>query len=310
MIGSVHVLGSLNLDFVARVRALPLPGETVHSQFTSRSAGGKGANQAVAAARAGSKTYMNGVVGVDDDGEFLIRELDSEGIETKFVRRHLESPTGRAYITVQDDGENSIVLVAGSNNCLTDSDAQRSAKLFNPGDVLLLQLETPINATRRAAILAQQAGLTVVLNAAPAATLPRSLVKQVDVIIANENELTTLVNETGTIPEKAHRMAARFGITVVVTLGRKGALIATKDLVKSMAAPAVTAVDTTGAGDAFVGYFASELCRGHDLYGATSVAVIAGSLTVQQAGAQSSIPRKHDVDSQYDGSTTYATRNF
>lgn len=296
MTPSVHVLGSLNIDSVARVQELPLPGQTVHALSSSRDAGGKGANQAVAAARAGSQTYMSGVVGLDDEGEILVKRLKCEGIETSFVRKDERTSTGRANVTVQENGENSIVIVAGANNSLSDEDAERSAQIVKRNDILLLQLETPINASKVAAKLAHERGATVVLNAAPARSLPRELMNYIDVIIVNENELKTIGSDHDDIQGNARRIAVRDEATVVVTLGKQGALYTTKHFAtETVAAPPVTAVDTTGAGDAFVGYFASALSCGYELERAISIAVVAGSMTVQKSGAQHSIPNQNEV---------------
>lgn len=295
MTGLIHVLGSLNVDQVVRVEALPLPGQTLRARSVTQGAGGKGANQATAAARAGSPTIMTGVVGADDAGTFMIEALRAEGVDTHRVRQVDNNYTGRAIITVQDSGENAIVVMGGANDSVTAFDAQRAARDFNSGDILLLQLETPLNAAIEAAQLANEAGVTVVLNAAPAAALPDSLTANTDILVVNETELTTLTKIEGEVATNARQLATAGGLAVVVTLGGTGALLARHNTTIVIPAPTVDVVDTTGAGDSFVGYLASELSRGSELNVAVSVAVVAGALTVTRAGAQASIPTEESV---------------
>ncbi|MGH3348287.1 MAG: ribokinase [Nocardioides sp.] len=295
--GVVVVLGSLNVDLVTTVRSLPRPGETVAGDDLRRLPGGKGANQAVAAARAGATVRMCGACGVDDAGDLVVTALADDGVDVTGIRRLDGVATGTATVIVDDRGENVIAIGPGANARLTGTDADGASADLVPGDVLLLQMEVPSMVVRRAAGTARRKGATVVLNAAPADQPVDGVLEAVDVLVVNEHEIRTLAESNGGRPaDHARRLAARHGLAVVVTLGVDGALLVDGAGLHTFAAPAVTAIDTVGAGDTFTGYVAAAVARGEDLPSAVSRSVVAASLSVTRTGAQSAIPYATDVD--------------
>lgn len=306
--GSVTVLGSLNVDLVTSVPRLPGRGETVAGGRLHRLPGGKGANQAVACARAGATVRMVGAVGTDEGGDLLLRALAREGVDTTAVRRRADVPTGTATILVEDGGENMIAVTTGANGHLGDEDTAAACDRLGPGDVLLLQCEVPLGVVRRAGRLAAARGATVVLNAAPAPP-PDALglpLPELDVLLVNEHEARLLASAgTGTGGEPgadsaegaARALAARNGCLVVATLGARGALATRGGAPEVFPAPRVEATDTVGAGDAFAGYLAADLARGADPHAAITTAVLAASLAVTRPGAQEATPRHDEVRS-------------
>lgn len=298
MSGIVMVLGSLNVDEVANVGKLPAHGETVTALNYEVHPGGKGANQAVAAARAGATVRMVGSIGEDASGTYLLEGLKREGILCSL--RVVSVATGRALILVQADGENFITLIPGANHEIAVSDIEKECAGLTPSDVLLLQLELPHRTFVAAARNAKANGARVVLNAAPAA--PDLVLTDVDVLVVNEHEclqLAGLPSEDDPLPAAA-QLAERHGLTVVVTLGAQGAAYTLEGTVTPLSSPSVLAVDTTGAGDTFVGYLATALLDGWAVEDATRFAIQAGSLAVTKAGAQPSIPRRKElIDTLY-----------
>jgi ribokinase len=292
--GRVSVLGSLNVDDVARVERLPSPGETVTASSSAVHPGGKGANQAVAAARAGAPVRMVGVVGDDAGGRLLGDRLASDGIEC-FLRTGT-GPTGRAVILVDDEGENIIALVPGANAQAGAEDADRACGDLGPGDALLMQLEIPMSAVEAGAVRARERGALVVLNAAPAR--PDLPLSAVDVLVVNERECFQVAGLPygGDLPAAAGGLARTWGITVVVTLGPRGAVFTDGGDPAGVPSPGVTAVDTTGAGDTFAGYLAASLVGGLTMADAVDRAVRAGALAVTREGAQPAIPAAREVD--------------
>lgn len=293
----VMVLGSLNADLVARVARHPKPGETVLATGSSTGPGGKGANQAVAAARAGAPTSMVGATGDDAEGKLLRRTLLAAGADVRRVAVHPDVPTGRALVTVDGSGENSIVVIAGANAALSPEQAESAASELTRGDVLVLQLESPLDTVVRAAQHARERRATVLLNAAPAAQVPDELLAAVDLLVVNEHELRVVSGDkAGTHEQSAAALAARHGLVVVVTLGAAGALlVGPQRMMSRCPAPRVSPVDTTAAGDTFVGYLAAGLASGHSLDGSAGRAVAAASLAVTRPGAQTSIPTAAQV---------------
>src|SRR3954468_12881243 len=250
------VVGSLNLDSVSEVAALPRAGETVLALRSARGPGGKGANQAVSAARHGAAVAMVGCVGDDRDGAELLSALAAEAVDTNAVRVHPGSPTGAAHVIVAADGANCIVVAVGANAELTPADAESALANLGPSDVVLIQLEIPIDAATAAARTAAAAGARVVLNPAPAQPLPDGLVGAVDVLVPNLTELVALTGGGAgdVIAEASERALALAGDrSVVVTLGEHGALVVDHGEQAAVPAPRVDAIDTTGAGDAFCG---------------------------------------------------------
>jgi ribokinase len=278
----VVVVGSLNMDLVAATDSLPEPGETVMGRDFAMLPGGKGANQAVAAARAGAQVTMIGRVGPDDFGSSLKAGLTAEGIDVANVGVCKHDPTGVALISVAEDGENAIVVVPGANHMLraVHVDDAGAAGVFSSGGVMLLQLEIPLEVAVAAARTATDAGMTVVFNPAPAQPLPDDLWRLIDVLVVNETELEQLGGFDVVRPRVHH---------LVATMGEQGIEVYAAGVAGESIGPlSVDVVDTTGAGDAFCGYLAAELAMGSDVLAAAALANIAAGLSVTTRGARTS----------------------
>jgi len=277
--GRLVVVGSLNVDHTARVERFPAPGETLTASGSASDLGGKGFNQAVTAARMGADVVMVGCVGDDADGDLLLHTLRAEGVDSGFVRRHGGLPTGRAHITVDDAGQNTIVVVPGANAA-----ASFPSAALEGATMLLAQLECPLEVVQAAIAAARAAGVATVLNPAPARTLTNDFLALVDYLIANETEAD-------------HLGRVSFRGTAVITGGARGALLLVPGR-ESRRLPAFTVpvVDTTGAGDAFCGCFAATLTRGGSLDDALYGALAAGAHAVTSQGAFSSLPFGADVE--------------
>jgi len=288
MQGSVAVVGSLNLDLVIRVAELPGPGETVSGGDLFRNPGGKGANQAVAAARLGRRVAMVGCVGDDQAGHELLASLEAAGVDGSRVRVVEGVPSGTACITVSEDGENQIVVSPGANARLTPDDVAAAAAVRSAA-VTLLQLEVPLETVAAAA---RAAGGRVVLNPAPVRALPAELLGRIDVLVPNRVELARLAG--GPVPrtvEQAAELAGRLGgRAVVVTLGADGALVVEDGRAGHVPAVPVRPVDTTAAGDAFCGGLADALAGGAGLQEAARRAVRVAAAACLRPGAQASLP--------------------
>lgn len=278
--GRVLVLGSANLDLVATTTRHPAPGETLIGGSYSEHPGGKGLNQAVAAARAGARTRFIGAIGRDDAGRTLATVAGDSGVDTSGLIT-VDEPTGRALILVADSGENSIVVVPGANQSCPPAPVEQ-------GEVVLSQLEVPLDVVTTTFRQARANGAVTILNPAPAAELPAELLQTVDILIPNEHELELL----GGVD---HLLASGVG-TVVVTLGAAGARLHTGDLVVALPSPSVDAIDTTGAGDTFCGYLAAGLAAGLDVESSARRGCVAGALTTTRSGAVPSIPVAAEVD--------------
>jgi len=291
----IVVVGSINLDLVARVSRLPRPGETLAGTAFATSPGGKGANQALAARRAGAEVALVGAVGDDVFAPLALAELRRAGVDLARVRG-VAGPTGTALIQVDDAGENTIVVVAGANATVT---ADRVLDLtLAPATTVVMPLEIPLATVRAVALAAAAAGARVVVNAAPAAPLEPALLEAVDVLIVNEHEAAILAAHVGVANAPAAfaaAMAARFGQTVIVSLGAGGALAAAEGATLRVAAPHVEVVDSVGAGDALVGALAAALDRGAPLAVALREGVAAGSLACTRRGAQAALPSRADI---------------
>jgi ribokinase len=292
----VVVVGSANVDTAVRVARIPGPGETVLATGSVRSAGGKGANQAVAAARAGgAPTSFLGCLGDDADGALLRGLLAADGVRTDLVG-DVPEPTGIALITVDDAAENTIVVVAGANAALRRlSPAQRDR--VAGAAVVLAQLEVPMDAVVEAArSTARGGGARFVLNAAPSAPLPDVLWPLVDVLVVNEHEAADQAGTPADDVVAAAEVLLRRVPTVLVTLGSAGVLVARRGVAPvTVPAPAVTAVDTTAAGDTFCGVLAAALADGAEVVEGVRLACAAASLAVQRPGAQDSVPAHAEV---------------
>jgi ribokinase len=275
--GTVLVIGSVNVDLVVTLERLPAPGETVIGGRFARGGGGKGANQAVAAARAGARVRFVGAVGADDFGAGAVAELENEGIDMSAVARLEDEPTGVALIAVDREGRNQIAVASGAN-ARVDAAMARAAEALEPGDVCLLGFEVPDAAVVAAARAAADAGAWIVLNPAPARELPDALSGLGVVLTPNADEAEAMGGATA--------LAARTGAPVIVTRGADGALLLDGGDETELPAPHVEAVDTTGAGDVFNGVLAAGLASGLDLAEAARRAIEAASASVRRAGAR------------------------
>ena len=294
----IAVVGSANLDLVVEVPRVPLVGETVLGGDLSRIPGGKGANQAVAAARLGRAVAMIGRVGDDEGGQILRDALETDGVDTSHLTTTPNTPNGVALIAVGADGDNAIVVSPGANNRLSVADVEAASDVLGAAAVTLVQLEVPLDAIVAAA---EVAGGIVVLNPAPAPTspLPAELLEAVDVIVPNQTELALLTSYEGPVDvDTAADLAVQLPTpTVVVTLGALGALAVVEGNCTHIEAPKVQPIDTTAAGDSFCGALADALVRKESIVDAVRWAVRVGAATTLRSGAQPSLPTAVEVSS-------------
>jgi len=297
----IIVVGSLNMDLVVRAPHMPAPGETIIGSNFRTIPGGKGANQAVAAAKLGAQVSMVGRVGDDDFGRAQLRNLGQLGIDTRYITVDPDAATGIALITLDASGQNSIVIAAGANMHLTVADIDAAQEIIAQVDVLVCQLESPLEAVEHAIALAHSCGVKVILNPAPARKLSPETLSKVDFLIPNESETAILTGmEVTDVPsaKKAADHLRQQGVGIVIlTLGEKGALLVGPSEEMYIPAYEVEVVDTTAAGDAFVGGFAVALAEGENLANAVRFANAAGALTVTRLGAQPSLPTRKEVES-------------
>ena len=296
MHGHIAVVGSLNRDTVVQVDRLPVPGETVIGSAVSQHRGGKGANQAIAAARLGREVALIGKVGADSDGTGYLRALVQEGVDVEGVLVDIDTPTGQAFIMVDREGENSIAVVPGANGRLRTEDVARATTLEG-ARIVLAQLEVPLDAVKAAARLCTG---TFILNPAPAQQLGPELLALVDVLVVNRSELALLAGSSEARTARdviAQAKGLALGGAVVVTLGAQGAVTVNDGAVREIGSPLVTAVDTTGAGDAFCGGLADGLARNETLEDAVRWAVIVGAVATTKVGAQTALPTSARVQS-------------
>lgn len=307
LVGRVIVVGSVNVDLVMRLPRLPVPGETVLGGIAARHHGGKGANQAVAAVRAGAQVHFIGAVGAQD-GRVSIDALAGEGVDVTHLRR-TDGPTGQAVVLVDENsGENQIAVAAGANARVTAGDVGGSLAALGPGraDVVVLSFELPAGPLREAAKLAAAAGARLVVNPAPAQTGYADLLTGA-IATPNRHELSALVPETGAeSPARAGALALalaqRTGAPVIVTLGADGALLASGGTTEHFAGHRVQAVDTTGAGDTLTGVLAASLAQGNELRVCVRRAVAAAGIAVTTAGARAAMPGAAAIDELLTGS--------
>jgi ribokinase len=295
----VVVVGSCNMDLVLRVARLPQPGETLAGHDFQCVPGGKGANQAVAAARLGAQVSLVGCVGTDSFGDTLASAFAADGIDITHLHRR-GAATGIACVTVSDDGLNTIVLAAGANGALEVQDVECAEALIAQASVLLCQLEVPLQVVVAAIEIAARHGTRVVLNPAPAVPLDPALLSRVDYLVPNETEAGLLagtsVSDLATAAAAAQALLARGPAQVLVTLGADGVWLATAEGGRHLPAPRVEAVDSTAAGDTFIGGLAACMADGGDLQAAILFGQRAAALSVTRLGAQTSIPSRQEVD--------------
>jgi ribokinase len=289
--GAVVVVGSVNADVVVSVRALPGPGETVSGGAFARHGGGKGGNQAVAAARLGARVRFVGAVGADDLGEEALRLLEDEGIDVAGAARLEDVPTGVAVIVVDENGENQIAVASGANGALTAAHVTEALRLEGRG-VVLMSHEVPPEAVSAGVRAARQAGWTAILNPAPARELGDDL--EGVILTPNADEARRLADHDD-VEAAAKALAAKTGAPVLVTLGADGALLMRDGAATRIPVPRVQVVDTTGAGDTVNGALAAELAAGRDLPDAVRFALAAAALSTQVAGAREGMPRRDEV---------------
>lgn len=297
----VTIVGSLNMDLIVLSPRIPQPGETILGKGFRTAPGGKGANQAVAAAQLGAQVSMIGSVGEDAFADSLLENLASAGVDHRFVTRDQGNATGVALIVVDDRGQNSIVVASGANMHLKPAHLESAEGAIAQADVLLLQLEVPLDTVTRAAEIARTHQVTVVLNPAPARALPKALLSLVDFLIPNETETALLsgmpVRNQDEIEVAAKSLRALGVGNVILTLGERGALLTGSSESQLYPAFKVNPVDTTAAGDAFMGAFAVALGEGVSLSDAIRFGNAAGALATTKLGAQPSLPTRAEVES-------------
>jgi ribokinase len=301
MAGKIVVVGSSNTDMILQMDHIPRPGETILGGEFSMAAGGKGANQAVAAARAGGHVSFLARVGCDVFGQQALEGFRQDGIDVRHVIADPQAPSGVALIFVAADGENSIGVASGANARLAPEDVRQAAELIAAADTLVMQLETPLETVLAAAEIAARHNVTVILNPAPAQPLSDALLGHVSILTPNETEAQLLTgievaDEQGAA-RAAHALHAKGVDTVIVTLGARGAFVSAGGDMTLVPAFPVTPVDTTAAGDVFNGTLAVALSEGQPLRAAVRFACAAAALSVTQLGAQPSAPARRDIES-------------
>lgn len=305
----IVVVGSVNMDLIARTSRLPTAGETILGKAFLTEPGGKGANQAVAAARLGGEVSILGRVGTDDYGKHMRASLEAEGCNVSGLRA-VEGPSGVAVILVTDSGQNTIVVIPGANDLYLPTDLDMDARHFADAQIAMLQLETPMETVLAAAQTAKRQGATVILDPAPAPrALPSDFYSYVDILTPNETEAAQLVHRTpgAFSPDEARHVARELqdlGVRVVIIkLGARGCLLAEGSDVTLIPSPQVPAVDTTGAGDVFNGALSVACSEGASLVEACKAAVKAAALSVTRLGAQRGMPNRLEINAYFGSST-------
>lgn len=300
MPANICVVGSSNIDLTARVPRLPRLGETLKGHTFHLGYGGKGANQAIAAAKLGARVTMVTKLGRDVFGEDMLKNYRAQGVDTTFVQFDETRSSGIAMILVDDQAQNCIVIVPGANDALTPDNVHAAANAIRTADVVVCQLEVPVETTLEAFRIARAVNVRTILNPAPAMPLPDELLTLTDICVPNEIEIEMLTGVTVTTLTEGERAArallARGVRTAIVTLGERGALLVTSDTVEPIAPITVNAVDPTGAGDAFIGGLAVFLGEGMELRDAARRANAIAALSVTKLGTQTSFPTRAEAD--------------
>ncbi len=295
-------VGSLNMDLVVRIPNIPQPGETLLGGVFHTYPGGKGANQAVAAARLGAQVHMVGCVGKDSFGAELRATLHAEGIDCTHVTVHPEESTGVALIQVDGRGQNSIALAGGANMCLGSADVEHALQSIGKFDAVVIPLEIPLEAVVTAARIASDKGAMVILNPAPAQVLAPELLRLIDVLVPNEHEIAVMTSVKIQSNEDLHRAAEKLhtqGLRqLLITLGSQGSFYSSNEDEENLYVPAhqVQPVDTTAAGDCFIGALTVGLCEGRPMHLAVEFASAAAAISVTRFGAQPSLPKRSEVE--------------
>lgn len=295
------------MDLVIKVKDMPKVGETILSKSFEKIAGGKGANQAVAAKRCGNEVSMIGKIGLDDNGKALKRLLEDDEIDTSLIFEDEKNPTGMAMITVDENSDNSIIVISGSNMNINEGEIEKSREKIKNSDILISQFETPEDMTIKAFNIAKENGKITILNPAPAKEIKKELLKVTDIIIPNETEAELLtgikVNDLDTAKLAGKKLLESGVKFAIITLGEKGAAIINNERAELVKAFKVNAVDTTAAGDSFIGGLSSKLnindLNFENLIKAVTFGNKVSSIAVQREGAQPSIPTLEEVIKVY-----------
>ncbi len=303
MKSKISVVGSINVDLVINSERIPVSGETIKGGKFQMVSGGKGANQAVAAARQGVSTSFIGCIGDDDFGVNQKLNLDNENIDTHHISRIKKESTGVAVIVVGSNGDNRIILSSGANDKLTPKLVEDAESTIAESDILICQLESPLLTIKKALETARKSGTLTILNPAPAVSLDSSILKLVDYLIPNETEASLLsgvkVVDLESAKKAAKVLSQKCSGTIMITMGEHGVLTLNHNQIKFTKALPVKTVDTTAAGDTFIGTLAAFLIHGDDLEIAVKKATLAAAMTVKKVGAQTSIPDKQEFEIFY-----------
>ncbi|MDD3225835.1 MAG: ribokinase [Clostridium sp.] len=299
----VCFLGSINMDMVIKVKSMPKEGETILADGIKKISGGKGANQAIAAARMGSKVYIIGRVGKDENGHNLINKMVEDGVNVNNVLIDDKEATGTAIITVNDNGNNSIIVISGANMSISSEQVMKAEEVIKRSDICAAQLETQVNSLKLVFKLAKKYGRFTILNPSPAKKLDEELIENTDIMVPNETEMLSLsgvqVYDLKSAEKASEKFIRRGMKAVIITLGEKGAVIVTKYKSELIPAYKVKAIDTTAAGDSFLGTLVSKIDTKNVTFENLKQAVIFGnkvsSIVVQRRGAQPSIPKLSDL---------------
>lgn len=298
----IVVLGSINVDIILNIARLPLPGETMAMHDRSTAGGGKGANQAIAAVRAGAETSFIAKIGQDRSADFMLDTFKYDGLNIDYVTQDDKAGTGQAYILLDDNGQNSILIYGGANQTITTEDIQNASEAIANADCMITEFETPIAASIEAFKIAKANNVLTILNPAPAKTdIPEELLKLTDIIVPNETEAEAItgikVTDEASMVAAANKLHSMGVKNVIITVGANGSFYSVDEKTGFVNAYKVNTVDTTAAGDTFIGYLASKLNPDLDnIEEAMKFASKASSITVQTKGAQNSIPHVRDVE--------------
>lgn len=297
----VLVIGSLNMDFVIEVDKMPVNKETVHGNSFNLIPGGKGANQAYALGKLKTNVSLLGAIGKDEYGKKILESLNSANVNTSKIKKEAKEKTGCAFISVDKNGDNSITVVAGANKSLTTDIIDKNIKLIEDSDIIIMQLEIPIDVVTYAAKIAKEKGKLVILDPAPAVNnMPEELLKNIDIIKPNEIEIQVLtkvkVRKPKDLLKASYKLIEKGVSKVIITLGSQGAYLVTKDKYEYFKPIKVKAVDTTAAGDTFVAALVKSLMEEKTIEESIFYAIVASSITVTKKGAQTSIPTLKEIE--------------
>lgn len=307
----VLIIGSSNMDLNIYLQRFPNPGETVTGGVFKQFLGGKGANQAVASVRSGSKTIFIGKIGKDMFGNDMISQLSKEGVNLDYIIRDPHESSGVAFILIDENGENMISVAPGANFKLTSEEVRANSEIIKNAKCLIVQMEIPIEAIEEIFHIAEQGEVIKILNPAPLKPINPSILSKIDILIPNEGELLQLHSLlklpklVGNSKEKLHQASkeiSKLGIkTIITTLGKKGSTIynAEKDIITEVPAFKIESIDTVGAGDCFNGVVASKLCKGENLLNSVKYATAAASIAITRQGAQASMPFTNEIDDRF-----------